>query len=425
MNLIRTAVVLTAMLVSSLSLQTIKAQSDSDVPFGFATMSSRTETGKTFDLTGGGCYTYPVTGVDESKVITLTAKSVTKDDDIKNAIKKYDVIILDGSEGDFVIEKVIRLNQQSGKTILGINNARLVTKWYITKEVVDALNNVEFTDKEGKTRKGVKNGSTNAKDNLGGEVNGSVIKEQTEYLTRKTLFELTGSEDYRQSGILSLKACNNIIIRNLQFVGPGSCDVGGVDLLAFTFCTNMWVDHCEFTDGLDGNFDITNDTDFCTISWCKFSYTERAFVHMNTNLVGYNDNDGIGKLNITFAYNNWGKGCNQRMPMVRNGRVHMLNNYYTCKGAAATINPRTGSEVLIEGNFFDEGIKNVFKENGASSVEWVKDSNRIGREAKEPMTMGIVKIPYQYSVVKATKLPSMMKKGVGATLFGNNTKKQK
>lgn len=413
-----------AMVASVVVTMGAMAQSDKDAPFGYATMSSRTDASQTFNLTGGGCFTYPVTGVDESKVITLTAKTVTKDDDIKNAIKKYDVIILDGSEGDFVIESLIRVNQQSGKTILGINNARLCTKWYMTKEFVDLLNNVEFIDKEGKQRKGVKNASTNAKDNLGGEVNGNVIKEQSEYLTRKTLFEYFGSEAYRGSGIFSFKGCSNIIVRNLKFVGPGSCDVGGVDLIAFTFCSNMWVDHCEFTDGQDGNFDITNDTDFCTISWCKFSYTERAFVHMNTNLVGYNDNDGIGKLNITFAYNNWAKGCNQRMPMVRNGRVHMLNNYYTCEGASATINPRAGSEVLIEGNFFGEGIKNVFKEKDSAACEWVKESNRIGRDAKEPLTMGLVKIPYQYSVVKANKLPSMMKKNVGATLFGNNAKKK-
>lgn len=411
-----------AMLASAVIMTGAMAQSDKDAPFGYATMTSRTDASQTFNLTGGGCYTYPVTGVDESKVITLTAKTVTKDDDIKNAIKKYDVIILDGSEGDFVINTLIRINEQSGKTILGINNARLTTKFYFTKEIKDLLNNVEFIDKEGKTRKGVKNASTNAGDNLGGEVNGSVIKEQSEYLTRKTLFELNGNEDYRYSGVFAFKSCSNIIIRNLKFIGPGSCDVGGADLLGFTFCQNMWVDHCEFVDGIDGNFDITQNTDFCTVSWCTFSYTERAFVHMNTNLVGYNDKDGVGKLNITFAYNNWAKGCNQRMPMVRNGRVHLLNNYYTCEGAAATINPRYGSEVLIEGNFFSEGIKNVYKEKDSASVEWAKDSNRIGRDAKVPFTMGLVKVPYQYSVVKATKVPSMLKKNVGATLFGNKKK---
>lgn len=412
-----------AMLAGFVIGMSAMAQSDVDTPFGYATMSSRTDASQTFNLTGGGCYTYPVTGVDESKIITLTAKSVTKDDDIKNAIKKHDVIIFDGSEGDFVIESVIRLNYLQNKTILGINKARLTTKFYITKEITDLLNGVEFVDKEGKSRKGVKNASTSAQDNLGGEINGNVIKEQVEYLTRKTLLEKTGSEDYRTAGVFALKSCQNVIIRNLQFVGPGSCDVGGNDLLAFVQCQNMWVDHCEFTDGIDGNFDITNNTDFVTVSWCKFSYTERAFMHMNTNLVGFNDNDGIGKLNITFVYNNWAKGCNQRMPMVRNGRVHILNNWYTCEGASATINPRTGSEVLIEGNLFGEGIKNVFKENGAASVEWARDSNKIGRDAKEPLTMGLVKMPYQYQVVKATKLPSMLKKCVGATLFGNKVKK--
>lgn len=422
MNLRSTAFLVAVILSSFISLPVANSKSNEDAPFGYATMTSRTDASQTFNLTGGGCYTYPVTGVDESKVKVLTAKTVTKDDDIKNAIKNYDVVIFDGSEGDFVLESVVRINNRSNKTLLGINNARLTTKFYITSEITDLLNNVEFTDKDGKVRKGVKNGSTSAADNLGGTVNGVNIKEQTEYLTRKTLFEKMGSEDYRYSGIFVFKSCSNVIIRNLKFVGPGSCDVGGVDLLGFSFCSNMWVDHCDFTDGLDGNFDITQDTDFCTVSWCTFSYTERAFVHMNTNLVGYSDRDGAGKLNITFAYNNWGKGCNQRMPMVRNGRIHMLNNWYTCDGALATINPRAGSEVLIEGNFFADGVKNVFNEKDSAANQWVKNSNRVGRDVKEPVTSGEVKIPYEYSVVKAGKVPSTLNKKVGATLFGNTSK---
>ena len=48
-----------------------KSDYDLDAPFGFCTVSSRT-TNTPYSITGGGCYQYPVTGVAEGKVTTLT-----------------------------------------------------------------------------------------------------------------------------------------------------------------------------------------------------------------------------------------------------------------------------------------------------------------------------------------------------------------
>lgn len=397
------------MLTSLICLPDAKAQSDSDAPFGFATMASRTESGKTFDLTGGGCYTYPVTGVDASKVKVLTAKNVTKDDDIKNAIKNYSVIVFDGSEGDIVVNAVINPGSVKDKTLLGINNARLVTKWVLNDEdrkLLDAAN--------------VKKASTTSG---GGTLsNGVKVDEDAEFLVRKTFLQKYGNENYRKSGVFELDKCQNIIIRNIKFVGPGSVDCSGKDLLAFTGCTNMWVDHCEFTDGIDGNFDITKESDFCTVSWCKFSYTERAYMHMNTNLVGGSDSDGVGKLNTTFAYNHWGAGCNQRMPMARSGIIHLLNNYYTCEGASLAINPRKNSEFLIEGNNIATTMKKYFEQKDATAYVWVKDgekANVIPSNASTPSSKGTVTMPYDYNVVKAADVPAMIREKVGTTLFGS------
>ncbi len=64
---------------------------------------------------------------------------------------------------------------------------------------------------------------------------------------------VSGSTD--PSGILYIKpGSNNVIIRNLIFEGPGAYDVDGQDNLT-NEGTNIWVDHCEFQDGMDGNFD--------------------------------------------------------------------------------------------------------------------------------------------------------------------------
>ena len=85
--------------------------------------------------------------------------------------------------------------------------------------------------------------------------------------------------------------------------------------MSFRGTKNCWVDHCEFVDGMDGNFDITQKSDFNTVSWCTFSYSARSYMHQNTNLVGGSDSEATGYLNTTFAFNHWGDGCLARMPM--------------------------------------------------------------------------------------------------------------
>ena len=212
----------------------------------------------------------------------------------------------------------------------------------------------------------------------------------------------------------------------MKFIGPGSIDVGGSDLLSCRASKNCWIDHCEFTDGMDGNLDITNSSDFNTVSWCTFSYTDRSYMHQNTNLIGYSDREPTGFLNTTLAFNWWGPGCVQRMPMVRVGKIHMLNNYFSCTTASNCINPRKNSEVLIEGNYFEKGVRRYYSQKDAVAVTWTdtnfaKEKNKMG----EPTSLGEpVTIPYEYTIAQSEEVPTMIQEKAGATLFNNKTKKQ-
>ena len=378
---------------------------DQNKPFGFCTRSSRTDANSTYNVTGGGCYTYPVPSDFAGKVIVLKSNGKDMKKDIQNAIRENDVIILDGSAGDFIVSSNIYV-EGNNKTLLGINNARLCTKFHLTPEIITALNNA-----------GVPHMSTH--DGGGILPNGQRVREEAEYNTRKIIIELTGdnTESYRKSGILTVRQ-ENIIIRNITFVGPGSIDVGGSDLLSFNGAKHCWVDHCSFSDGMDGNFDITQSSDFNTVSWCTFSYTERSYMHQNTNLIGYSDREPTGYLNTTFAFNWWGQGCVQRMPMIRVGKIHMLNNYFSSTTATNCINPRKNSEVLIEGNYFEKGVKRYFSQKDAISVIWA-DSNF----AEEPNQSGTpestgttITIPYKYTVAPYADVPATVKKHAGATL---------
>ncbi|MBO5719055.1 MAG: hypothetical protein J6R71_05485, partial [Bacteroidales bacterium] len=71
---------------------------DLNEPMGWATCKSMTTAGD-YSITGGG------TG----KSITLKASGGDDYNAVKNAISSYSVIILDGSQGDFIISKSIEI----------------------------------------------------------------------------------------------------------------------------------------------------------------------------------------------------------------------------------------------------------------------------------------------------------------------------
>ena len=377
-----------------------------DKPFGFCTAASRSDANSTYIISGGGCYTYPVAEGTKG-VVVLKSNGQDMKSTIEETIKDEAnrVIIFDGSEGDFIVSANVKISTPN-KTLLGINNARICTQWHLTDEMKKALNDA-----------GIPNMSNS---DGGGELpNRTTVKEEAEYHTRLILIEMTGDskEKYRKAGIFSISNCQNIIIRNLKLVGPGAVDVGGNDLVSCTGAVNCWIDHCEFTDGLDGNCDITKSSNFITVSWCTFSYTSRSYMHQNCNLIGSSDSEATGFLNTTFAYNWWGTDCHERMPMGRVGKIQVLNNYYSCAKPINSINPRKNAEFLIEGNYFDKGITSYYSQRDAVSVTW-KPNNYIAESDTLPSSFGTaVSVPYTYITAPASDVPTMVRRHAGATLF--------
>ena len=389
-------------LLTTLSLfaifATAMAQTDLNKPFGWTNCTSLTS-GDDYTTKGGNAVASP-------KTVTLKATGNDDKNNIANAIKNNQIIILDGTNGDFTVSSPVGMSGMSNKTIVGINGAKICTKFYLTEEMRRALDDAN-----------VKSASTSS--GTGGTLtNGQSVSEAREFLTRQTLIDLTkdNSETYRSAGVLKISSCTNIIIRNIKFVGPGPCDVGGSDLITATGNVHLWVDHCDFTDGQDGNFDLTNGCNFCTVSWCTFSYTERAYDHANSNLVGSSDSNTSDedKLNITFAYNLWGKKCNQRMPMARFGTIHLLNNYYNCPGASLCVNPRKNSEFLIQGNYFEEGVMRPFSQS--SSKAYTFDGNYYASWSSQPANKGTVSLPYAYTAIHADDAKKAVSQLAGATL---------
>ena len=378
---------------------------DLNAPFGFCTRSSRTDAASTFDCAGGGITDYSQYESFSGSKITLKSTGQDMKATIQNAIKQNSVVVLDGSDGDFIVSENIGITN-SNRTVLGINGARICTKWQVTSELKQKLIDA-----------GVPSMSTSGG---GGTLpNGQKVSEEAEYNTRKIIIEMTGdnNENYRKSGIMSLSGCSNVIVRNIVFQGPGSIDVGGNDLISSTGAKNIWIDHCTFMDGMDGNFDITQKADFHTVSWCVFKYTERSFMHQNTNLIGSSDSESAGYLNTTFAFNWWAPGCSQRMPLGRVGKIHMLNNYYSCGSASLCMNPRKNSEFLVEGNYFASNVKNCYKSDNATAVTWADNNVIANTSVTKPTSFGTtVVVPYTYDVAAANAVPDAVQNYAGATL---------
>lgn len=136
--------------------------------------------------------------------------------------------------------------------------------------------------------------------------------------------------------------CKNIIIRNIHFTNSSADNVtiqGG---------ERYWFDHCEFSNGGDGNIDVKNSANYLTFTWCKFFY-DKLGDHNFSNLIASSDSDGsIGDYKTTYQYCWWAEGCVERMPRLRFGTVHVANCYYNSTVAKECIATGKDGNVRVE-----------------------------------------------------------------------------
>ena len=237
----------------------------------------------------------------------------------------------------------------------------------------------------------------------------------------------SAQQDATNSGILFIKRSSNVLLRNLTFVGPGAYDCDGNDNLCFEKVTNAWVDHCDFQDGCDGNFDNKGTTDNVTVSWCRFRYLKApkaggsggADDHRFTNLLGSSSSDkpSDGTYNFTWAYCWWDEGCVERMVRCRNAELHFLNCYWNSSVANYYVGPEN-AKAYFEGCTFAgkaNSSTKIFKSYGGTNA--CKFVNCAG---KLPSNSGTVSAPsYSYDQLSAADAKTYVTNstcGAGATL---------
>ena len=248
----------------------------------------------------------------------------------------------------------------------------------------------------------------------------------------KTIYGLPGSKLVSSditasgSGILNVKRCSNIIFRNLTFEGPGAYDTDGWDNMVLDQSTNVWVDHCDFQDGVDGNLDVKNQADYISITWCRFVYFKPPIAggsggaddHRFSNLFGSSDGatSDRGKLRITLQNCWWAQGCKERMPRVRFGKIHIVNNYFSCSGNNHCVRAGFEADIRVESNYFENVNKPIdLFENDFTAVTVVNNSfvNTTGNTAGSGTAFTP---PYTLSVTPAANVKSQVMAGAGATL---------
>ncbi len=229
------------------------------------------------------------------------------------------------------------------------------------------------------------------------------------------------------SGILYAKNSSNILIKNITFEGPGAYDVDGNDNLTIDNCTSVWVDHCTFQDALDGNLDIKNASDLITVTWTKFQYLKTPIPggsggsndHRFSNLFGSGDDatQDEGKLRITMQYCWWGPGVKERMPRVRFGKVHLLNNYFNSSVSNYCIYAGYKADLLIEGNYF-ENVKNPVRlEAGKLTAAQLVDNTFAGATGTMAGFATAFVPPYAVNKIASQDVKQTVVAGAGAVLL--------
>lgn len=141
---------------------------------------------------------------------------------------------------------------------------------------------------------------------------------------------------------------HDVVIKNLNITNPNE------DGITIRNAKYVFVTNCTIYDCADGCIDVTVESDFVTISSCRFYY-EKVTFHKFVNLIGASD-DNItdrGKLHVTFHNNWWDRGCTSRMPRVRFGSVHIYNNYFSCSGNNYCSRSGKEGSIFSEYNYYN------------------------------------------------------------------------
>uniref|UniRef100_A0ACD5YQ52 Uncharacterized protein n=1 Tax=Avena sativa TaxID=4498 RepID=A0ACD5YQ52_AVESA len=132
--------------------------------------------------------------------------------------------------------------------------------------------------------------------------------------------------------------------------------------------TNVWVDHLSMSQCQDGLVDVVATATAVTVSNCHLTN------HNDVMLFGANDTTPEDKvMQVTVAFNHFGRGLVQRMPRCRYGFFHVVNNDYT-HWLMYAIGGSSEPTIISQGNRYiappNMAAKQVTKRDYAEESVW-------------------------------------------------------
>lgn len=225
---------------------------------------------------------------------------------------------------------------------------------------------------------------------------------------------------------IHIKNASNVIVRNIVIRGPGSNQDQAWDNINIEGSSkNIWIDHCEFWDGQDGNADVVKGPDNVTFTWNTFGYSIPGHDHNLSNLIASSDNEPVsdGKLDITYMFN-WWQAAAERQPRCRYGQIHVVNNLYTPDSSVGPsklgVTNGYSCNVKTENNHFigqNEPI-DLGKQAGTGSVQESVGNLFESCSGNETGSGTAFTPPYEYKsfMVPAAQVKALVQKNAGATL---------
>jgi pectate lyase len=249
-------------------------------------------------------------------------------------------------------------------------------------------------------------------------VSGAIKGSGNEYMYVKSNKSIIGKPGASIEGInFYMFTVSNIIIQDLRFKNY----VTDAALQIKMSTHHIWVDHCEFsTDRTHGweywgkDIAITRESDFVTVSWCKFHDTNLS-VLISGGIEGHEADKG--KLHVTMHHNYW-YNVGEREPTMNYGSVHMFNNYHL-NNSGYSLGARAGGTVRTDNEYFS-GCKKPISTSLAgdppgyfSGVNTNIYSNCGSNSITTAISSWVPSYSYQGALNAAADVPNLVTQGSG------------
>lgn len=268
-------------------------------------------------------------------------------------------------------------------------------------------------------------GATPAVVHLKGKIEGKVTLDDS---ANKTIIGCGG----HLVGNIMMENSSNIMIQNIK-ISSTNPDTTGDLITVDNQSHHIWLDHLELRDGGDGNLDMVHGSDYITVSWTKFVYSQLPVggttvrdsdpgAHQFACLIGHDNKNAAedtDHLKITIHHSYWADNIMERMPRIRYGQVHLLNNLYASSGGYTTnyaIRVGWSANVRSEHNLY-KGINNPFDFNDSNPEAKVESIGDVFTDCTGTMDVTgkgpAFKPPYSYTADPVDSLEAKIRAGAG------------